>query len=125
VPLTHRGIARGLHLVTGHGAGAVGLPAHDWRALAGAGGTLAVYMGSKTLPELTRRLLDAGLPAATPAVAVESASLPTERRIASTLGGIADAVAGAALEGPTLVLIGEVLALAAALAVPEAERDAA
>ena len=54
VPLTHRGVARGLHLVTGHGAGGEGLPAHDWRALAAAGGTLAVYMGSKTLPELAR-----------------------------------------------------------------------
>ena len=103
VPLTHRGVARGLHLVTGHGAGGEGLPAHDWKALAASGGTLAVYMGSKTLPELARRLLEAGLPAATPAVAVESASLPGERRIRSTLGGIAAAVAEAAVEGPTLV----------------------
>ena len=35
------------------------------------------------------------------------------------------AVADAGLDGPTLVLIGEVLALAEAPSLPEAERDAA
>jgi uroporphyrin-III C-methyltransferase / precorrin-2 dehydrogenase / sirohydrochlorin ferrochelatase len=125
VPLTHRGIARSLHLVTGHGADAEGLPAHDWRALAGAGGTIAVYMGSRTLPELARRLLEAGLPAATPAVAVESASLPAERRVTATLGTIAELVAGAEFEGPTLVLIGEVLALAEDPVLPKTLRHAA
>lgn len=111
LPLTHRGLARGLHLITAHGA-EEDLPAHDWRALAEAGGTLAVYMGSQTLPRVAAVLIDAGLAPETPAIAVENASLPGERRIPATLGGIAAAVAAAAVEGPTLVLIGAVVALA-------------
>jgi putative NAD(P)-binding protein len=55
---------------------------------------------------------DEGLPAATPAVAVENATLPDERRIRRALADIAAAVAEAAVEGPTLTLIGDVVALA-------------
>ncbi len=104
-----------LHLVTAHGAEDE-LPAHDWRALAEAGGTLAVYMGARTLRRVADALFDAGMAAATPAVAVENASLPEERRIPGTLGTIAGAVAAARVEGPTLVLIGPVVALAGAAA---------
>jgi uroporphyrin-III C-methyltransferase len=117
LPLTHRGLARGLHLITAHGAEEE-LPAQDWRALAAAGGTLAVYMGSRTLPRVAAALIDAGMAPGTPAIAVENASLPGERRIPATLDGITAAVAAAAVEGPTLVLIGAVVALAGSAAAP-------
>ncbi|NOG70355.1 uroporphyrinogen-III C-methyltransferase [Roseicella sp. DB1501] len=112
MPLTHRGLSRSLHLITAHGRDAEGLPQHDWRALAVAGGTLAVYMGARTLPRVAEALLAAGMSPATPAIAVENATLPGERRIRRTLADIAGAVAEAAVEGPTLTLIGEVVALA-------------
>ncbi len=111
IPLTHRGASRSLHLITAHGADDR-LPEHDWSALARAGGTLAVYMGVRTLPLLAARLLDAGMAAETPAIAVENATLDSERRMPGTLGGIAEAVAAAGLTGPTLVLIGAVVAMA-------------
>ena len=114
MPLTHRGVARGLHLITGHARDEEGLPAHDWSALARLDGTLAVYMGTRTLPELAARLLAAGMAPDMPAMAVERVSLPSERRVAGTLADIVQAVAAAGLEGPTLLLIGRVLALATA-----------
>jgi uroporphyrin-III C-methyltransferase len=117
IPLTHRGAAHSLHLITAHGADDR-LPAHDWAALAGCGGTLAVYMGVRTLPLVAQRLIEAGLRAATPAMAVENASRPEERRIVATLGQIAAQVAAARLEGPALILIGMAVASAA-----EAEED--
>ncbi len=89
-----------------------------FRALAEAGGTLAVYMGARTLRRVADALLDAGMAAATPAVAVENASLPEERRIPGTLGTIAGAVAAAEVDGPTLVLVGAVVALAESTASP-------
>jgi uroporphyrin-III C-methyltransferase/precorrin-2 dehydrogenase/sirohydrochlorin ferrochelatase len=115
VPLTHRGVARGLHLITAHGAEEERLPAHDWRALAESGGTLAVYMGARTLPRVAAALLEAGMAAQTPAIAVENATLVEERRIAAPLADIAEAVAAARVEGPTLVLIDAVVALAGTL----------
>ena len=111
IPLTHRGASRSLHLITAHGSDDR-LPEHDWSALARAGGTLAVYMGVRTLPLLAARLLAAGMAPDTPAIAVENATLPNERRMPGTLAGIADAVAAAGLDGPTLVLIGAVVAMA-------------
>ena len=110
IPLTHRGVSRSLHLITAHGADDR-LPEQDWSALARAGGTLAIYMGVRTLPQLAERLLAAGLDPATPAIAVENATRCDERRIRCPLGQIAAAVAGAGLDGPTLVLIGQVVAL--------------
>ena len=123
MPLTHRGTSRSLHLITAHGRDDEGMPQHDWRALAAAGGTLAVYMGARTLPQVARALLAAGMPPATPAIAVENATLPNERRIRRTLADIAAAVAGAGVEGPTLTLIGDVVALAEAE--PHHQRHAA
>ncbi len=111
IPLTHRGASRSLHLITAHGADDR-LPEHDWTALARAGGTLAVYMGKRTLPLLAARLLAAGMAADTPAIAVENATLPNERRMPGTLAGLADLVEAAGLDGPTLVLIGAVVAMA-------------
>jgi len=111
IPLTHRGASRSLHLITAHGSDDR-LPEHDWVALARAGGTLAVYMGLRTLPLLVARLLDAGMAADTPAIAVENATLPNERRMPGTLAGIGAAVTAAGLDGPTLVLIGTVVAMA-------------
>jgi len=111
IPLTHRGASRSLHLITAHGSDDR-LPEHDWTALARAGGTLAVYMGVRTLPLLAARLLAAGMAPGTPAIAVENATLANERQALGTLGSIADAVAAAGLDGPTLVLVGAVVAMA-------------
>jgi uroporphyrin-III C-methyltransferase len=117
IPLTHRDIARELHLVTGHGSdGAV--PGHDWRTLA-AGGTIAAYMASRTLPIVAARLIDAGLSGATPAVAVENASRSNERHLFGTLADLPAALAARSFDGPTLVLIGQVVGLAREAAVVE------
>ena len=121
IPLTHRDIARELHLVTGHGSdGAV--PDLDWRTLA-AGGTIAAYMASRTFPSVAALLRQAGLSGATPAVAVENASRANERHLFGTLADLPAALAARGFDGPTLVLIGQVVGLARDA--PVAERQAA
>ena len=124
LPLTHRGASRSLHFITAHGSDDR-LPDQDWAALVrfvqGAfGGTLAVYMGVRTLPLLAARLLAAGMTPDTPAVAVENATLPNERLVHGTLDSIAAAVAGAGVDGPTLVMIGAVIGMAGIAAQPAA-----
>jgi uroporphyrin-III C-methyltransferase/precorrin-2 dehydrogenase/sirohydrochlorin ferrochelatase len=111
LPLTHRRIARSLHFVTGHGDDDT-VPAHDWVALARSGGTIAAYMASRTLPTVAARLMAAGLPATTPAVAVENASRPDEQQLFASLNELPELLAGQGFSGPTLVLIGDVVALA-------------
>jgi uroporphyrin-III C-methyltransferase len=114
IPLTHRDVARSLHFVTGHGSDGE-VPAHDWRALAASGGTIAAYMASKTLRSVAASLIEAGLCASTPAVAVENASRPNETHLHGTLATLPDLLDADRPEGPTLILIGAVVAMAQTL----------
>ena len=82
----------------------------DWDALARID-TRVLLMGGKTLPEVVRRLLEAGLPADTPTAVVHSAGQPDQAVWASTLGGVVACTAGRELS-PCVVVVGEVAALA-------------
>jgi len=106
--LTRRKAARSLHFLTGHGA-EDGLPAHDWVALTRSGGTLVVYMGGQTIAGLASHFIEAGMAPAMPAIAVESASLATQRVIAGTIGTLPALLAAAKPAGPVLLLVGEAL----------------
>ena len=108
-PLTHRGAAQAVTFVTGHAA-AGAAPDLDWASLARANQTVVVYMGVSTAAAVAERLIGAGRAAATPALIVEDASLPTERRIVTTLAGLA--AAAEAVTGPALLIVGEAMALA-------------
>ena len=107
--LTRRDISRAVHFLAAHGSEG-GLPPHDWAALAAAGGTLAVYMGVRTLPVLAARLTAAGMSPDMPAAAVENVSLPGQRIWRASLGTLPGLLAQAAPGGPVLLLIGEALA---------------
>jgi len=114
-PLTHRGLAQAVTFVTGHASiaadGAAKEPDLDWAALAKANHTVAVYMGLSTAPMIAARLILAGRSGATPVVVVENASRAEERRVLTTLAGLPEAVRE--LDGPAILIIGEVAALAA------------
>jgi uroporphyrin-III C-methyltransferase len=114
IPLTHRDVARSLHFVSGHGSDG-DVPAHDWRALAASGGTIAAYMAGRTLRSVAASLIEAGLPGSTPAVAVENASRPNETHLHGTLATLPDLLDADRPDGPTLVLIGAVVALSRVL----------
>jgi uroporphyrin-III C-methyltransferase len=107
VPITHRGLARGAILVTGHAADG---EAPNWERLAGCGLTLVIYMGLARLADIAPRLRAGGLPARTPAAVIARATLPDERAVVTTLGELPAIAAGVA--GPAIVVVGEVVRLA-------------
>jgi uroporphyrin-III C-methyltransferase/precorrin-2 dehydrogenase/sirohydrochlorin ferrochelatase len=110
VSLTHRGKARRVQYLTGHGRDGK-LPADiDWASVADPAVTTVVYMPTKTLPELVANAVQAGLDPATPAVAVERATRADERVIAATIGDLPARIAVEALTGPVIVMIGRALA---------------
>jgi uroporphyrin-III C-methyltransferase/precorrin-2 dehydrogenase/sirohydrochlorin ferrochelatase len=116
VPLTHRNHAQAVTFVTGHAktGGALDL---DWKALASANHTLAIYMGAANVGEVSARLIDAGRAAETPALIVENGTRADQRLIRSTLGELVADVAALGLKSPSLLIVGEVAALAKAEAV--------
>lgn len=109
VSLTHRDHAKRLQLVTGHARDGKLPVTLDWQALADRRATTVVYMAQRTLAELSKQLLAAGLPPSTPAAALISLTRADEQVVASTIGALPAALAAAAADGPCLVVIGEVL----------------
>jgi uroporphyrin-III C-methyltransferase len=110
-PLTHRGEARSVLFSTATVTSGV-LSGGGWTAAADRQTTLALYMGRDQIAAVAERLTGQGRSASTPAIAVENAGHPNARAIASTLGGLAEAVAAVAPTGPVVLLIGEVAARA-------------
>jgi uroporphyrin-III C-methyltransferase len=110
VPWTHREHARGVMLVTGHAK--QGGAAPHWPTLGAAaaqGLTLVIYMGVSQLDAIVAGLA-AALPPSTPAALVQDASLPQERRLLSTLGGIAHDARAERIASPAVLIVGDVLA---------------
>jgi uroporphyrin-III C-methyltransferase / precorrin-2 dehydrogenase / sirohydrochlorin ferrochelatase len=119
IPLTHRDLARSMTFLSGHkaGDGHAHFDQLDFRALANSKATLAIYMAVSTSGALAQMLLDAGWSPATPIIAVEQASHPDERRVATTLDVLAVAPERLQLTKAAVLIIGEVASLDAAGAV--------
>jgi uroporphyrinogen III methyltransferase/synthase len=110
IPLTQRGIASSLALVTGHEDPAKGGSAIDWNALARID-TVVVYMGVASLEAVAERLIAAGRDAGTPAALVCSAASPAQRTVAATLATISAAARAAGVSPPAVLVVGPVAAL--------------
>ena len=111
IPVTHRGLSDRVTIATAHAADS---SEPDYDGLAATGGTLILFMGLARLPALAAGLIAAGLPAETPSAVVSRGTLPDQEVVSGSLSEL-PAVA-ADLPGPALVVVGEVVALAASLA---------
>ena len=112
-PLTHRKSAQAVTFVTGHAAGD-SEPDLDWEALARSNHTVVIYMGASTAGRIADRLIAAGRAPGTPAMVVVRASRPDEVRCVTTLSALGEAAAAGS--GPALLIVGEAMAEATALA---------
>jgi uroporphyrin-III C-methyltransferase len=113
IPVTHRGLASGFLVVSGHAEARFG-PVVD--AVPPGTVTLVVLMGLRTRHALASRLLARGWPPAMPAAAVLDASTPRQRVWTGTLGALAAAPIGSDPETTGTLVIGPVVALARILA---------
>jgi uroporphyrin-III C-methyltransferase len=120
IPLTARGVASQLTVVTGTSGDGSDL---DYRHLARTPGTLVIFMGLGRLETIADNLILAGRRVDEPAAVVSRLSLPGAQRRLGTLGTIAGLVRG--LPSPAVIVVGDVVAQAARLdAVPEPVRRA-
>ena len=111
IPVTFRGAASAVALVTGHEDPAKPETAIDWPALAAFPGTLVFYMGVKQLPRIAEQLVAGGRPATQPAAIVERGTFPEQRSLVATIATLADAAKAAAIRAPAITVIGDVAAL--------------
>jgi uroporphyrin-III C-methyltransferase/precorrin-2 dehydrogenase/sirohydrochlorin ferrochelatase len=107
IPVTHRGVAHEVVVVSGHLA-----PGHpeslvDWPGLARLRGTVCVLMGLANLPAITATLVEHGRDPATPVAIVQDGTTANQQVVRTTL---ADAARdGAGCRPPAIVVIGNVV----------------
>lgn len=111
IPVTHRGAATSVTFVTGHEDPTKDHTTVDWQALARAGGTIVLYMGVKTLPNIVAALIAGGMSSDTPAAAVQWGTHPRQRTVTATVSTLADAIREAGLTAPVITVIGPVVDL--------------
>ncbi|BAU73673.1 uroporphyrinogen-III C-methyltransferase [Metapseudomonas furukawaii] len=112
IPLTLRGVSRGVTLVTAHTQDDSSL---NWQALAQTGTTLVIYMGVARLTDIREGLLAGGMAPGMPVAMIENASLPQQRECRSTLVHMQADAQAFALKSPAILVIGEVAAARAVL----------
>ncbi|HZO63716.1 MAG TPA: uroporphyrinogen-III C-methyltransferase [Kribbellaceae bacterium] len=115
IPVTHRGVAHEFTVVSGHLP-----PGHDeslvdWAALARLRGTLVLLMSVENLPAIAAELIRHGRPADTPAAAIADGTLPAQRMVVNSLGGLGDAMAADGIGAPAIIVVGDVVTVAAEL----------
>ena len=103
IAVTDRRAASAVTVVTGS-EGDGDAPPIDWQAVARVGGTIVVMMGWRHFDEIAGRLVEAGLSARTPAVAIEQAWTTSQRAIFAPLSELKSRAAD--MRPPVTVVIG-------------------
>ncbi|MEU8156257.1 uroporphyrinogen-III C-methyltransferase [Micromonospora sp. NPDC048986] len=111
VPVTHRGVAHDVTVVSGHLP-----PGHpdslvDWAALARARGTLVLLMAVDTIAKIAAVLIEHGRAPQTPVLAVQDAGLPDQRSLPARLDEIGAVAAREGVGPPAVFVLGPVVAL--------------
>ncbi len=112
IPITHRGIASAVALVTGHEEPGKPESALDWAALAAFPGTLVIYMGVTTAEMWTSALIESGKPPETPCAIIRRCSLPDQQQIHCRLDEVAAQLTPASrMRPPVITIVGDVTRL--------------
>ncbi|MFC7877497.1 uroporphyrinogen-III C-methyltransferase [Isoptericola sp. NPDC057391] len=101
IPVTHRGLARGFSVLTGHDD--VG------QVPGGTDHTLVLLMGVTRLADTARALVAAGRPADTPVAVVEDGFGARQRTTVGTLADIADRARAVGVQAPAVTVVGDVV----------------
>lgn len=101
VPVTHRGVAHGVLVISGHDE-------LDVPSLIAWPHTIVVLMGMRRLRELAAALIRGGKLTDTPVTVVQSAWTDEQRQVSAPLADIADRVDTEGLGNPAAIVIGDV-----------------
>ena len=119
IPVTHRGLASSIMVVTGHEDDTTEGSTVNWEAAAmsvASGGTLVVLMGVKALPRITRQLMQYSLAPSTPTAVIQQGTTSYQRVVVDTLDKIANHAKAMKIKSPAITVIGSVVALSDSLA---------
>ena len=107
IPVTQRGLAASVTVVTGRVGQPDGTIGPDWEALARADGTLVILMGMTTRAAIADALMRGGRAPDTPVAVIARGTTASQRVARTTLAGLA----GVDLGTPAVIVVGPVAAL--------------
>lgn len=110
IPVTHRGIASGFHVVTAH-SHRDELADIDFHAMARGTDTCVFLMGLDKVAQIAKKLLAAGMPADTGAALISHATTLQQKTLVSDLRHLAEKASRACLPSPALIVVGNVVKL--------------
>ena len=110
IPVTHRGIAAGFHVVTAHNQKDE-LADIDFDAMARGKETCIFLMGLSKAEIIARRLMEAGMPAGTETAVISCATTLKQRVCVSDLEHIGERVKEDKLVSPAMIVVGKVVSL--------------
>ncbi len=117
IPVTHRGEAVRVTLVTAHEAPAKAGNQIDWRCLAAdPNGTISAYMPVTNLAAICEILIAHGLDPQTPAAVIERGTLASQRTVTAPLRDLAARSAAEGIRPPAIFIAGRTVALRERLA---------
>ena len=109
IPLTHRDYAQSVTFVTGHlKDNSMNL---NWQQLSQPHQTVVFYMGLKGLPVIRDQLVSHGVSTDMPIALVQQGTTHSQRVFTGTLDNILEIVEREQPKPPTLIIVGEVVAL--------------
>jgi uroporphyrin-III C-methyltransferase/precorrin-2 dehydrogenase/sirohydrochlorin ferrochelatase len=111
VPVTHRGVAHEVVVVSGHVAPGDPSSLVDWAALAALRGTLVLLMAVDRIGSIAAALLSGGRQEDTPVAVIQEGTTPRQRVVRSTLDKVADDVTAHKIRPPAIIVLGPVAAL--------------
>ena len=111
IPVTHRGIASSVTIVTGSEEPDKPESGVDWGRLAEQQGTLVVLMGWENLANIMETLTRFGRAPDTPVALVQWGTEPYQRTVVGTLSNIVSVAEAAGLSPPVVIVIGGVVDL--------------
>jgi uroporphyrin-III C-methyltransferase/precorrin-2 dehydrogenase/sirohydrochlorin ferrochelatase len=111
VPVTHRGVAHEVVVVSGHVAPDDARSLVDWPALARLKGTLVLLMAVERIRAFAEVLETGGRAGDTPVAVIQEGTTRSQRVLRTVLSEVADRIAAEEIRPPAIVVIGPVAAL--------------
>lgn len=111
VPVTHRGVAHEVVVVSGHVAPDDPRSLVDWSALARLSGTIVILMGVERAAAFADALM-AGRPGDTPVSVIQEGTTRTQKVVRSTLDSLAADIVEHGIRPPAIIVAGPVAGLA-------------
>lgn len=111
IPITHRGIASGMRIVTAHNKNDE-LADIDFKSMAAGNETLVFMMGLSKLEEICKKLTEAGMDSGTPVAVISNATTKRQKTVVATLKDIVEKVKQTeGIVSPALIAVGQVVNL--------------